>query len=100
MSVLDRSKPFGTIYGAFEEVPTARFVQGGRYFNGAGRLITAEGAEAEGPDAEPEPETQALYTAEQLGGTPVAQLKALARRHGVLWTTRGAVVEALLGLAE
>lgn len=100
MTVLDRSKPFGTIYGDFAEVPTARFVQGGQYFNGAGRLITAEGPVAEGTDAEPGPEVSALYTAEQLGGTPVAQLKALARRHAVPWTTRGAVVEALLALTE
>lgn len=100
MTVLDRSKPFGTIYGAFDDVPTARFVQGGQYFNGAGRLIPAEGSVAEGTDAEPGPEAHALYTAEQLGGTPVAQLKALARRHGVPWTTRGTVVDALLALSE
>ena len=38
----DRSKPYGEITGVFEDHPEARYVQDGKYFDGAGNEIVAE----------------------------------------------------------
>ena len=45
MMKFDRSKPYGEIAGIFEDHPGARYVQDGKYFDGAGNELSAQGGE-------------------------------------------------------
>ena len=96
MKRLNTSKPYGTIYGTFTEVPTARYIQEGVYFNGAGLEIGApEDSLLEVPLA-----GEPLYPAERLVTLPSAQLRVLARKHGIAWTSKDEVLGALQALTE
>lgn len=91
--VLDRSKPYGEIYGE----PGVAFEQNGKYYDGGGSLVVPKGATDVPAVETPEPVAvvAAPVTADVPTPTSNKVLRAQMEQYGQEWTSREAALRFL-----
>lgn len=56
---LDKSRPYGELWGVMKECPGAKFAQDGKFFDAQGNLLGGEPEPEVEPEAPPAPEPEA-----------------------------------------